>query len=62
MRILFFKAARQLDRGAQVPLPEKMRRILQYHIDEAKTDEDREAAEKELRKFEAMAGEENSRG
>ena len=53
MRILFFKAARQLDREAQVPLPEKMRGILESHVEEAKTDDERERAERELKWFDA---------
>jgi hypothetical protein len=57
MRILFFEAARQLEKGeAKVPLPDKMRRILESHVEEAKTDEDRERAERELQKFEGASG------
>ena len=35
----------------QEPLQNKMRRILESHVDEAKTDEERERAEKALRDF-----------
>jgi hypothetical protein len=37
------------------PLPGKLRLILQSRVKEAKTKEDRERAEEELRKFEAGA-------
>lgn len=53
MMILFFKAicARPRDAPDEEPLPDKLRRILQSHVDEARTDEDREKAEEALRKF-----------
>lgn len=57
MRILFFKAARQPDKGeVQVPLQDKMRRILESHVDEAKTEDERERAERELRKLDGHQG------
>ncbi|MHC1949570.1 hypothetical protein IF803_35115 [Bradyrhizobium sp. UFLA06-06] len=52
MLILFLKATEaSQDDSDQEPLPDKMRRILRSHVDEAKTDEERERAEGELRKF-----------
>lgn len=56
MRILFFKASRQLDKEeGDEPSSDKMRRILESHVDEAETDEDRERAEKALQKFTGSA-------
>lgn len=53
MRILFFKSLRQPDRDEDnEPAPDKMRRILESHVDEAKTDEEMEVAQRDLRKFE----------
>lgn len=54
MLVLFFKATpdagspRRPDKEAPA---DKMRRILETHVDEAKTDEERERSERELRKF-----------
>lgn len=58
MKILFLKGVRgpSRDEREQEPLSVKMRRILQSHIDEPKTEEDREVAVRELRKFEAANG------
>lgn len=55
MLILFLKAVGSASRydSDQEPLPDKMRRILQSHVDAAKTDEERERAERELWKFDA---------
>ena len=50
MRILFFKASpsdSSLD-AEQLPIDEKLRRILELHVKEAKTEDDRERAEREL--------------
>lgn len=58
MKILFRALSR--DDNEQEPLPDKMRRILQSHIDEAKTDEDREDAIRELRKFDEVASREGA--
>lgn len=56
MVILFFKAASSRDEDADSePLPDKMRRILLAHIKAAKTDEERERAEKQLRKLDGSA-------
>lgn len=38
-----------------MPLPEKLRLILTERVKEAKTDEDRKAAERELAKLDANA-------
>lgn len=55
MLILFFKAAR--DGGPdKEPAEEKMRRILEWHVEDAETAEDRERAEMELRKFGTTSG------
>jgi hypothetical protein len=43
------------DDSVKDPLPGKLRLILQSRVKEAKTKEDRERAEEELRKFEAGA-------
>jgi hypothetical protein len=56
--ILFLKAARAKideDQPDTEPLPAKMRRILLVHLKEAKTDEDQDRAERELRKLESGA-------
>ena len=54
MLILFLKstAASREDTDKE-PLPDKLHRILQSHVDEAKTEEERERAERELRKLDA---------
>lgn len=49
MRILLVKS--ELAREAKESAEQKMRRILQSHVDEAKTDEDRRRAQKALREF-----------
>ena len=51
MLILFLKS-KPGDRDEQIPLPEKLRRILLLKVKEAKTEEDRRRAERDLRKFE----------
>lgn len=51
MVILFFKSMREAGSDQEEPGADKMRRILQSHVDEARTDEERERAEKELAKF-----------
>jgi hypothetical protein len=52
MLILFFKSADSSGCDSdRESLPDKIRRILQSHVDEAKTDEERERAERELVKF-----------
>ncbi len=59
MRILFFKSVQSsFDRSAKAdrePAVDKMRRILESHVEESETDEDRERAERELAKFTASA-------
>jgi hypothetical protein len=54
MLILFLKSARDSD--DEMPLHEKLRRILVLKVEEAQTDQDRERAERELRKFEGASG------
>lgn len=54
MKILFLKATcASWDDSDKEPLPDKLRRILQSHIDAAKTDEERERPKRELRKLDA---------
>jgi len=50
MVILFFKALKDGDSDKE-PIADKMRRILESHVKDAETDEDRERAERDLRKF-----------
>lgn len=52
MVILFFKAVREAEADHE-PAPDKMRRILESHVEEAETDEEREAAAEALNKFDA---------
>ncbi|QIG49446.1 hypothetical protein G5V57_18020 [Nordella sp. HKS 07] len=47
MLILFLKS-KSADPDEQMPLPEKLRRILLLRINEAKTEEDRRRAQREL--------------
>lgn len=47
MLILFFKAVREGGPDNE-PIEDKMRRILESHIEEAETDEKREGAERDL--------------
>lgn len=47
MLILFLKS-KSYDRNQQTPLPEKLRRILLLRVKEAKTEEDRWRAQREL--------------
>ena len=54
MLILFLKS-RHADTDEQMPLPEKLRRILLLKVKEAKTEEDRRRAERDLREFGAAA-------
>jgi hypothetical protein len=53
MLILFLKSdnASEQDDSDKELLPDKMRRILESHVKAAKTDEERERAERELAKF-----------
>jgi hypothetical protein len=51
MLILFLKSSPSDD--DQMPLPEKLRIIFQARVKEAKTDQDRERAQRDLEKFEA---------
>lgn len=55
MLILFLKSTDSTspDETEEDPLAEKLRRILESRVKEAKTAEDREWAERELRKFNA---------
>lgn len=50
MVILFFKAVREADTDHE-PAADKIRRILESHVEEAKTGEERDRAEKDLAKF-----------
>ncbi len=50
MLILFLKS-RPTDADDEMPLTEKLRRVLMLKVEEAQTDRDRERAERELRKF-----------
>ena len=50
MLILFLKS-KPADRDEQMPLPEKLRRILLLRVKEAKTEEDRRRAERDLDQF-----------
>jgi hypothetical protein len=59
MLILFLKS-RPTDSDDEMPLTEKLRRILMLKVEEAKTDRDRERAERELRKFESPPAENQS--
>lgn len=49
MKILLVKA--EIARQAKEPPENKMRRILQSHVEEAKTEEERKRAQKVLREF-----------
>jgi hypothetical protein len=51
MLILFLKSAPDADE--QMPLPEKLILIFKQRIEDAKTDQDRERAKRDLEKFEA---------
>lgn len=53
MKFLLIKA--ELAREAKEPPEDKMRRILQSHVDEAKTDKERERAERELAKLQQFS-------
>jgi hypothetical protein len=52
MLILFLKSKPSDDK--QLPLPEKIRLILELKVKEAKTDEDRRRAERDLEKFKGL--------
>jgi hypothetical protein len=51
MIILFLKSAPDADE--QMPLPEKLILVFKQRIEDAKTDHDRERAQRDLEKFEA---------
>jgi hypothetical protein len=53
MLILLLLKSHSADSDDEMPLTEKLRRILMPKVEEAKTDQDRERAERELWKFEA---------
>lgn len=55
MMVLILKSALSTSRddSAKDPLPGKLRLVLISRVKEAKTEEDRERAEEELRKFDA---------
>ena len=55
MLILFLKSTSDADE--QLPLPEKLILIFKQRIEEAKTDQDRERAQRDLEKFEADTSE-----
>ena len=59
--ILFLKS-HSAESDDAIPLTEKLRRILLLKIEEEKTDQDKERAERELRKFDAPTGDHNSTG
>lgn len=50
--LILFLQAKPGERDEQIPLPEKLRGILLLRVKEAKTEEDRRRAERELAKFE----------
>lgn len=50
MLIIFLKST-AADADKQIPLPEKLRLIFEERVKEAKTDEDRRRAERELQKL-----------
>jgi hypothetical protein len=52
MMLLIIKS-RQPDEPEKLPLPEKLRLILKLKIKEAKTDDERKSAERELAKLDA---------
>lgn len=59
MLVLFFKslnAARRHDGADKEPIDDKMRRILELHVEEAETAEDREWAERKLDRFRTVEG------
>ena len=51
--MLLLIKSRPPDETEKLPLKEKLRLILKQQIEEAKTDEDRKAAERELAKLES---------
>jgi hypothetical protein len=53
MIILFLKS-QPAGSDDEMPLTEKLRRILVLKVEEAKTDRDKERAERELRKFDEV--------
>lgn len=55
MLILFLKS-KPAEPDEQIPLPEKLRRILLLKVKEAKTEEDRRRAERDLKELEAASG------
>jgi hypothetical protein len=55
MLILLFKAD-SAEGPDKEPIEDKMRRILESHVEDAETAEDRERAEMELRKFGTTSG------
>jgi hypothetical protein len=59
MLILFLKS-QSTDARDEMPLTEKLRRILVLRVEEARTDQDRERAERALQKFVARAEHEGS--
>ena len=61
MLILFLKSAPR-DSDDEMPLTEKLRRILVLKVEEAQTDRDRERAERELRKFNGEGGSDGTQG
>ncbi|MEH2560527.1 hypothetical protein [Bradyrhizobium sp. AZCC 2289] len=54
MLILFLKS-HSADSDDEMPLTEKLRRILMLKVEEAQTDKDRERAERELAKLGAVS-------
>jgi hypothetical protein len=50
MLILFLKS-HSADSDDEMPLTEKLRRILMLKVEEARTDQDRERAEREFKEF-----------
>jgi hypothetical protein len=59
MLILFLKS-QPTESDDQSLLNEKLRRILVLKVEEAATDKDKERAERELRKFDAPTGQDDS--
>lgn len=54
MVILFFKSVNDVDADKE-PVEDKMRRILESHVEDAETDEERERVERDLLRFNGAA-------
>jgi hypothetical protein len=49
--MIIFLKSRPTDSDDEMPLTEKLRRILVLKVEDARTDQDRERAERELKEF-----------